>query len=114
EDIKAAEPTGRGCDRRLPIPLPRYVEMREDGGGAGSYQSLHGVAAALVEHIADDDFGPGLGHQPCGFGAYAARRPGKQPDLAVEAVHGSLLPKKQNRTFSRRASHAAVYRFPIG
>jgi len=54
---------------------------RVGADGAGS------LPARFVQNIADRDLGPRLSHQPRGFRADPARRPGDQRHLAVETVH---------------------------
>src|SRR5260370_16555071 len=87
EDVEAAETVGDGGNGRTPIPLARHVETSEHRLTAGTLDCPHGIAPALVEHIADRDVGAGFGHQPRSFGADAPRRSGNQRDLSLEPVH---------------------------
>src|SRR5919109_3992595 len=82
--------------------------MRIDRGASGGFERAYRLAAALVEHVADDDSGTGLRHQPRRFGADPARRPRNQRDLAIETVH-RLSPISKARfaqTYSREHTHS--------
>ena len=55
-----------------------------------------GLAALLVEHVADHHPGASLDHQPRGLAANAARRPGDQRHLAVKPIHVALSCRRSN------------------
>jgi hypothetical protein len=87
KDVEAGKTADHGRDRRAPILLASDVEMAVDGLATGILERTHGLAPALLQHVADGDLGSRLDHLSRSFRADPARRSGYQRDLAVEPVH---------------------------
>src|SRR5205085_2011114 len=103
EDVEAAETIGDGRDCGGPILLAGNVETRVDRLGPGTLDRPHGLPPTLVEHIADGDLGPRLGHKARGLRANAASRTRNKRNLAIETIHNR---SPELRSPSETASHS--------
>jgi hypothetical protein len=110
EDVEAAEPIEGGADRVRPVLLSRDVEVHVERLAAGRFETAHGLTAALVGHVSDRDLAARLHHQACGLGTDAARGTRNEGDLAVQAVHGGLLPVVSD---VRKVSRIGVWAQPL-
>jgi hypothetical protein len=57
------------------------------GRRASTRDGGDGLASAIVEHVADNQFGTSLGHQSRGLSADATRGTREQCNLAIETIH---------------------------
>src|SRR5262249_25962319 len=67
----------------------RDIETVVEGLAARRLKGARGLAAALVQHVTDRDFGAGFDHQPCCFCTNASRCSSNKGYLAIETVHSS-------------------------
>src|SRR5262249_47002534 len=67
----------------------RDIETVVEGLAARRLKGARGLAAALVQHVTDRDFGAGFDHQPCCFCTNASRCSSNTGYLAIETFHSS-------------------------